>query len=155
MKYFMLTPLGAQLRMHDVRPLLEKFTAAHPDGTFTVEGIIAKFYTGEWTCWIVGSDFLVGPVLAVAGTYGFLDMKGLLNIKVVFIAGNERGEWWHLWDRWVEEARQAGARRIEIVGRKGLSKVLTGFTKELVVMTRDLEPVEGDVQPNVNAVGRA
>jgi hypothetical protein len=151
MKFFLLSVLGCQHKAAQIRPWLEKFVADQPSGTFTVEGIIAKFYTGEWSCWIVTDDPENGEVKAVAATFGFLDMKGDSNVKIVFIVGTDKNEWWDLFEQWVELCRETGVRRIEIVGRRGLARTLKGFDNEYVVLTRELKPM----QPNVDIVGRA
>jgi len=152
MIFKMLTVLACQHRMHELRPFLQRVVDEHPRGCYTVEGIIAKYYTAEWTCWVVEDEDSV--VKAVFATVAFSDMLGRINMKVVFMVGEEREKWWHLWDQWVEFARQNGVRRIEIVGRKGLARTLPGFVNEYYVLTKELEPFEAPL-PNVNDVGRA
>ncbi len=156
MKYFFLTALQCQLRMDELRPFIRKVVRTHPQGSFTEEGIVAKLYTGEWSCWVAAEDE-ESEIKCVMTTMGFTDMLGRLNVKIIFIGGDEREKWWHLFEDWVTMARQNGVKRVEIVGRKGLVRALKNFNfnHEYVCMVMDLEPDKPEVQPNVLQIGRA
>lgn len=158
MKIFALSPLGVTVKGDDLLPLLRIVVDEHPHGSYTVYGILHNFTTGAWTCWTMGDN--EDDIQVVSATYTYKDMLGRDVCRIVFIAGNMRGEYVSLMEQFKRVCEEAGIARIEIVSRKGFARVLAeaGFENQYVVLRCDLNnprTPEFSMAPNIDQIGRA
>lgn len=163
MKIFALTPIGCQVRGGELRPFLQRISDEHPHGSYTPDGIMMKFMSGEWVAWVIGDH--EEDVQAVAASCSYHDMMGLQVARVLFLVGNTGGpnEMRNIMAQFERLCTEAGISSLETIGRKGLSRVLTDFSDQYVVLRKRLDTTNypqyvvrpEDILPNTELVGRA
>lgn len=151
-----LTPEGVQNIADDLVPFFQRVVDAHPDGSYSINGILFKLFRGEWTCWIITSgDKIVG----VSATCVTSDMKFRRIMRILFLAGNR----WLEWGPRVLSELEASSQENEIyanefVGREGFQRKLQDYKVIGNIYRKVVKPdaaLFGSVRPNVLDVGRA
>lgn len=161
MKIFALTPIGCQVRGSEIRPWLERISNDFPPGTYTPDGIMYQFMAGTWTCWIVGRD--LNEPKGVAASVVYEDMLGCRVAKILFLVGDDIGfrAMRDIMDQFESQCTEAGIARLETSGRAGLMKVLPGWDRQYVMLTKVLGSPKypsysvETFKPNTTDVGRA
>lgn len=158
MNLYALSPLGVTIRGDELIPFLRTIVAEHPTGAYTVHGIMYNLMSGVWTCWTVGED--ENNISAVGATMTYDDMLGRKVCRVIFLAGDMRGQIKKIMQDLKNICTEAGMSRVETLGRKGLIRALDGlgFEHEFVVLRCELDAPRSPtlvVRPNVDQVGRA
>lgn len=151
-----LTAESVQHFAERMRPWLQIVVDQHPDGAYTIEGIMYKLYRGEWICWVVLEDEVVVGVTATVTTP---DMKARNIVRILFLAGVG----WLKWGpRVLAEFEAMAASKdihsVEFVGREGFARTLPDYQRVGIIyrkVVRSDAPQLDSVKPNVFEVGTA
>lgn len=151
-----LTPEAVQNLHDELVPFFQRVVDAHPDGAYSVPGILFKLYRGEWVCWIITSG---DEIIGVTSTCVTFDMKFRRVMRIMFLAGDH----WLKWGpRVLKEFEQHGIEHEiycnEFVGRDGFQRKLPDYQIVGNIYRKVLNeeaPLMDAVRPNVIDVGRA
>lgn len=135
---FRLEPDGVAQRADEMRPLIERLASKFPHGSFTFHGVLKKYYTGEWTCWITQNDD--GSIRTVAASAMYPDMKGRPVFEFIFIAGGDKAEVLKHLETFERVLSKAGVKRIEFLGRHGWHKDMSkaGYRSDSRLYSKEL-----------------
>jgi hypothetical protein len=152
-----LNPEGAQALTDKMLPFLEMVVDAHPDGSYTVPGILFKLYRNEWVAWIIRDE--AGVLVGVSATQVVTDMKHRRVMRILFLAGDGWLEWGPkmLQDFEVSASSQE-VYATEFVGRAGFAKKLPDYHVVGAIYRKVVKPdaaFHDLVKPNVLQIGRA
>lgn len=151
-----LTPEGVQNMADDLVPFFQRVVDAHPDGSYSINGILFKLFRGEWTAWIITQGDVV---LGVSATCVTSDMKFRRIMRVLFLAGDRWLEWGPKVLRELEVSSQDNQIYAnEFVGRSGFQRTLPDYKVIGNIYRKVVNPDAAfyeTVRPNVLDVGRA
>ena len=121
-----LNPEGVYHRVDELTPFLDKVVDAHPKGSFTSQGILFKFYRGEWVCWTITDE--EGVLLGVAATQPATDMHYRAVLRILFLGGEKWLEWGTtVLATFEETAKTQNIYATEFVGREGFKKIMKDY----------------------------
>jgi hypothetical protein len=101
------------------------------------ETIVREAVRGERLLWVIYEEDRPLPFLAVATTR----VATFGTERICFIdalAGKGMSHWWRLLAEFEELARQQGVTRIQIEGRPGWARLLSGYSLARVVVEKKL-----------------
>lgn len=131
-----LVPVPVHQLMRYVRPtmaLLDRVLSR--EGDVAVTDVFREVAVGNMQLWVVEQD---GEVIAACVTK--LVIRPLRKVcQILYVAGDNIGHWLHhvsTLERW---AAAEGATRIEVMGRKGWKRVLSGYRMDAAVFRKDLK----------------
>ena len=142
---YRLSPAGVKVRADEMRPLIERLERQFPEGTYSFYGVLEKFLTGEWTCWIYSED---DKIDAVGATIIAPDMANQPMLRLVFTVsspdrrvGGDRDVMIEIVKQFVAYADENEISTIEAIGRDGWTKDFTklGFRHGVRVFTGDVK----------------
>ena len=117
------------------------------DGVYDVGSFCELVAEGKWLLWAIytRSDETEAPAFkAVVATELYHEPSGMLTAAVTFAGGFEANEWaveaLEFLEGW---ARDSGAERFLIVGRKGWARILRDYKLKQIVLEKRLERRDG------------
>ena len=105
------------------------------DGRWSIEIIAKQLLNGTWQLWVVWDGENVAAVIA---TELYSEATGLPLARVVFTTGTGAAKWSHLIADIEDWARGQGARKLEMMARKGWAKHLQSYKMTHVLLEKDL-----------------
>ena len=115
-----------------VVPLLEP--AIQRGGDMSATDMFREVIAGNLQLWVIQKG---GQTMGACVTrLGVRPMRKVAT--VLYVGGVNMPDWLHLLEQIEGWAKAVGATRMEVVGRKGWKRVLTGYRADNVVLTKDL-----------------
>jgi hypothetical protein len=130
-------------RADEMRPLIERLAEKFPEGMYNFYGVIEKFMSSAWTCWIVEED---DEITSMAATAVYPNMDDKVTLKIIFTVarrsrnGVDKNIMMDCLDYFKSQCLANGISEIEIIGREGWKPALVdkGFVVGCRVYTLDV-----------------
>jgi hypothetical protein len=107
--------------------------AIEQTGLSEFSDIETQVLSGDQLLWLAISDHI-----EAAATTHLIKTSGKPVLTVTACSGHQRERWLPLFSRIENYAKQEGASRVRIYGRKGWERVLEGYRTEYVILERQL-----------------
>lgn len=127
--------IGQFCRVPRVAGLIDEIERRH-GGEITLRAIIEQVVHKRWVLWAAVENG--SHVLAIAASEAYIDPGGMKRGRVIFATGDDAKRWVHLFAGIEDWARQEGAKKFDIIARKGWARHLPDYRMTHIVLEKVL-----------------